>query len=81
MNLLEQLKKLALRNHYECEDPWYSCPKSEEGCADDERGDECTCGADSHNAEVEAVYAEILRHYGEKLFEWSDTVMTLKRND
>ena len=30
---------------------------------DGERGDECTCGAELHNAEVEAVYAEILNRY------------------
>jgi len=30
--------------HSECEDPWYSCPLSEEGCVD-ERSTGCTCGA------------------------------------
>lgn len=29
--------------HYECEDSWYSCPLSTEGCADDKQT-ECTCG-------------------------------------
>ena len=33
-------------SHYKCEDPWYSCPKSESGCADDRMGPGCTCGAD-----------------------------------
>ena len=55
-------EQLKIRNHYECE---YSCPKSEGGCADDE----CTCGADSHNAEVETSYAEILKYSGDRLFE------------
>lgn len=45
----EALEKLR-RKHDECEDCWYSCPKSEDGCCDDEQGDECNCGADKHNA-------------------------------
>jgi len=33
--------------HTECEDPWYSCPKSPEGCANDgEDPNICTCGTD-----------------------------------
>ena len=46
-----RLAELARREHYTCEDSWYSCPKSPEGCARD--GDtDCTCGADYINAEV-----------------------------
>ena len=34
-------------HHHVCEDSWYSCPKSSEGCANDfDRGTECNCGAD-----------------------------------
>jgi len=33
-------------DHRYCEDSWYSCPKNEEGCADDSQGDDCNCGAD-----------------------------------
>ena len=50
----------ALRNakisHRECEDCWYSCPLSAEGCCD-ERQTECTCGADKHNAAIDAALA------------------------
>ena len=55
--LLEEvgrLKKLAHRVHTYCEDSWYSCPKAEDGCLNEAQGDDCTCGADKHNAEVEA---------------------------
>lgn len=47
------------RKHYECEDCWYSCPKSEEGCCNDNMGDDCTCGADTHNALIDALLALI----------------------
>lgn len=43
----------AKRLHHICADPWYSCPKSEEGCAD-ERKTDCNCGADQHNAAIDA---------------------------
>lgn len=49
-----RLKKLAHRVHTYCEDSWYSCPKAEDGCCDEHAGDDCNCGADEHNAEVEA---------------------------
>ena len=46
----------ALRlGHYECEDRWYSCPKSDGGCANEYQGVDCTCGADSHNARLDAL--------------------------
>jgi len=50
LNHAEALRDLVVaaekrKHHYECEDPWYSCPKSENGCADD-RQKGCTCGAD-----------------------------------
>ena len=41
--------------HYHCEDPWYSCPKSEEGCADENLPNKCNCLADKGNAEIDAV--------------------------
>ena len=51
--LCAELAKLARRNHYTCEDAWYSCPKSPDGCANDAAGDECDCGADSHNDKID----------------------------
>ena len=39
--------------HRYCEDIWYSCPKHEDGCADEREGDECNCGADEINAEFD----------------------------
>jgi hypothetical protein len=44
-DLLEKLKKLAYRQHYSCEDNWYSCPLSEDGCSNDAAGNECNCWA------------------------------------
>ena len=42
------------RSHLLCNDAWYSCPMSIEGCADERAGSECNCGADEHNAKVDA---------------------------
>jgi hypothetical protein len=47
------------RKHDECEDRWYSCPKSAEGCLNDAwPADRCTCGADDHNAAIDAVLSK-----------------------
>ncbi len=52
MNRADALKWLRTpTNHHMCEDSWYSCPKSEEGCSDDRWSDgTCTCGADELTA-------------------------------
>ena len=42
------------QTHHYCEDTWYSCPKHEEGCANDAEGNECNCGADRANEEIDA---------------------------
>ncbi len=44
----------ARRGHVSCDDCWYSCPKSEDGCCNDQEGDKCNCGADAHNAAIDA---------------------------
>ena len=54
-----ELAKLARRDHYRCEDHWYSCPKSPDGCANDSAGDECNCGADSHNDKIDELLSLI----------------------
>ena len=59
LNKITKLKDLALRRHYYCEDSWYSCPKAEDGCAQDNDG-ECNCGTDNHNAEVLKVFADLM---------------------
>ena len=55
---LEALKNNRRTHHY-CEDTWYSCPKHEDGCANDSEGDECNCGADEANAEIEQAITAI----------------------
>lgn len=59
MILVADLRALAesLRiRHLNVEDCWYSCPKSEDGCCNDNYADgECICGADDHNARVDAL--------------------------
>ena len=41
--------------HVYCEDPWFSCPKAEDGCANDADGDDCNCCADEKNTAIDAV--------------------------
>jgi len=55
--LVDSLEKCK-QGHYECEDCWYSCPKSEEGCCDDRGGEECNCGADKLNVLIDAAVAK-----------------------
>lgn len=46
----------AKRGHYSCDDGYYSCPLSTDGCDDDRKeAGVCDCGADSLNAEIDAV--------------------------
>lgn len=45
--------------HIECEDPWYSCPKCDDGCANEAEGDDCNCGADSHNKIVDELLSAL----------------------
>ena len=60
MNEVCRLKALAMRDHYwNDEDCWYSCPKSPDGCCNEEAGDDCRCGADAVNAEVERTFSAI----------------------
>jgi hypothetical protein len=50
---LEAALRGAKTTHTTCDDGWYSCPLSEEGCLD-KRETDCTCGAEKHNAAIEA---------------------------
>ena len=57
----ELLKALegTRRSHFVLEDDcWYSCPKSGR-CCNDNAGDDCNCGADAHNARIDAVIAKL----------------------
>lgn len=73
--LVEKIKKLAElaeRQHYECEDSYYACPKAEGGCCNDEWGkDECSCGADTHNEKVRQLVAS-MRGEGSMIKELAD---------
>jgi len=70
MNENERLRaalEAARIPHHQCDgDPWYSCPKSEEGhiCPDDSKGLDCTCpcncGADEHNARIDEALAKYI---------------------
>jgi len=59
---LKQQKKEARKefdekfpiSHYYCEDCWYSCPKSKDGCCDNSQGDECNCNAEIEQEKLKA---------------------------
>jgi len=48
------LKQLRTEEHYECEDCWYSCPKSGECCDERQDKDDCLCGTDKRNAIIDS---------------------------
>jgi hypothetical protein len=56
--LVEGMRSMKTAKHYECEDLWFSCPKSEEGCANGGQGNDCTCGVDDRNAKIAALLRE-----------------------
>jgi len=47
------LESLRITSHTECEDCWYSCPKSDDYCGTDDR-EHCACGMDKQNAIIDA---------------------------
>jgi hypothetical protein len=51
--IIEFLNSLKIGHYYNDYDSWYNCPKTPEGCPDDNAGDECNCGADSHNQKID----------------------------
>lgn len=53
--LREALEGLRLK-HKVCEDSWYSCPMSEEGCVNPSDSG-CTCGAENHNKRLDDILA------------------------
>jgi hypothetical protein len=59
LKLAEEALQRSKRNHYYCDDTWYSCPKAEDGCANDAEGDDCNCGADVLNAEIDKALAAV----------------------
>ena len=55
---LEALESNKQKHNY-CEDTWYSCPKHEDGCANEAEGAECNCGADEINAQFDKAITAI----------------------
>lgn len=55
--LRDGLESMKRSTHEECEDPWYSCPKSNDGCLDENKGTDCTCGTDHWNERINATLA------------------------
>jgi hypothetical protein len=57
----EQKARELLGKHHACEDRWYSCPLSEEGCCDDRQPRECNCGLDDNVRKLVELMAETER--------------------
>lgn len=51
------LRSLKPASHYECEDPWYSCPKANKPRHAYTGEPYCDCGADDTNAKIDACLA------------------------
>lgn len=59
--LLVELLAVSLREHYYCEDGWYTCPAHPQGSANENLPpDVCLCGAQEHNALISEIVAKIL---------------------
>lgn len=53
--IFDELRSLR-RQHYYCEDSWYSCPLAPGGCANEsQEEDMCDCGADKYNKKLERI--------------------------
>ena len=79
--LVERLREAGQRRYHLTveDDPFYSCPKSPDGCADDSQPkDVCNCGADKHNAAVDAAAKALVAKIGEgasvltRMSEWEN---------
>ena len=55
--LVKRLDELRI-THHTCDDCWYSCPASGD-CCNEFSGNECDCGADEHNAKLDAILAAL----------------------
>ena len=67
MDIIKELEKLKKQHEY-CEDNWYSCPKSEDGCSNPAEGDDCNCGAEKHNSNVDRIINYIKSNHKENNF-------------
>ena len=47
--------------HDYCEDSWYSCPKAPDGCSNEDRGDDCFCGAEEYYDEIKQFIRQELK--------------------
>jgi hypothetical protein len=77
---LEALENNRRRHHY-CEDVWYSCPKHEEGCANEGEGDKCNCGADEANQEIDTAITAIKQALAAPVQEPLASIRSVVAND
>jgi hypothetical protein len=57
-DLIVRLRALIAGPHDECDDPWYSCPKSHTYKGHDDR-EHCTCGKDARDLLLGEVIAAL----------------------
>ena len=83
--LREIVAEMRAIKHQECEEPWYSCPLSEEGCAD-ERQEGCTCPVGTIHAMADRIERAIAQG-GEAMLHaayyagWKKAASWAKRDD
>jgi hypothetical protein len=59
--ILRRLQNMLDSPHDECDDCWYSCPKSLEGCCDTRQPpDVCTCGKDGRDETIKEAIRVII---------------------
>lgn len=60
MTTTDQLLAESLAGeHYNCEDCWYSCPLSVDGCCNDAESKECNCGYEERVTAIVLAFATV----------------------
>jgi hypothetical protein len=66
---LEAVAKQLAGNHYDCEDCWYSCPLSADGCCNENQEKVCTCGVESRRTQILEALQQVEREVWTKAAE------------
>ena len=75
-----QVAEQIAGGHYFCEDCWYSCPLSSDGCCDESQVG-CTCGRDARVERITRALSEARRQVWEEQTELLHAIYTSVRGD
>lgn len=58
MDIIKEIISLK-KTHYYCDDSCYSCPKAQDGCADESKGTYCDCGVEEQHNKIDSIIKEL----------------------